>query len=198
MGVADERRDSAADRGRRVWHRADDRRARPEHGLKVPDRRAGGDGEKERRAVAERGEPGSASPIICGLTASTATAGSGGRSAFSRMPRSASSASRGPGLGSSTVIDEGGTPAREPALEKRCAHLAAAQQNQAAAGDFRKIDRPLPGPARPGSGPKFRRDRRLRSWRCQAPSPGSRPPRRRAGTPGRSARRPSPRHGPCR
>ena len=53
---------------------------------------------------------GSAAPIACGLTASTATAGSAGSSALRRSPARASALSRGAGFGSSTVTEAGGRP----------------------------------------------------------------------------------------
>ena len=140
---------------------------------------------------------GSASPIDCGLTASTATAGSEGRSAFSRSPASASSVSLCAGFGSRTVIASSASPLAIQPSSNAVPILPQPSKTTPRPEISDRSMAPLPGPG-PGRGAEIRRDRRLRPSRCQAPSPASRRPRRRAGTQGRTARRPSPPHGPCR
>ena len=122
-----------------------------ERRLEGADRRAGGDREKERRAVAERREPRQRRAHHCGLTASTATAGSAGSSALSRRPCAGELAQPRRRVRLEHGDGGGRQAAGEPALEQRRAHLAAAEQHQAAAGDVAKAPwRPLPGPGREG------------------------------------------------
>ena len=122
-----------------------------ERRLEGGDRGAGGDREEERRAVAERGERGRAAPIDCGLTARTATAGSGGQRAVE--------AEAGAGeLGEARRRvrledgDRGGRQAAgEPALEQRRAHLAAAEQH-AGRGAETSVSSMRPPPGAAGKG----------------------------------------------